>query len=62
MFQGSVELLVSGMLFFEVGNALRYKPDYDALRWRTALARLFYLHMKVIHLNESLAMRTGEVA
>ena len=28
--QGSVELTVSDILFCEVGNALRYKPDYHA--------------------------------
>ncbi len=60
--QGSLELVVAEILFCEVGNALRYKLDYDTLKWKTALAQLFNLHMKVTHLNESLTMRAGEIA
>jgi predicted nucleic acid-binding protein len=60
--QGSVELIVSEMLFCEVGNALRYKPDYDTQKWKTALTQLFNLHMNVTHLNEDLITRTGEIA
>ncbi len=60
--QGSVELTVSEILFCEVGNALRYKPDYDAQKWKNALAQLFNLHMGVTHLTEALTARTGEIA
>lgn len=60
--QGSVELIVSEMLFCEVGKALRYKPDYDTQKWKTALTQLFNLHMNVTHLNEDLITRTGEIA
>lgn len=60
--QGSTELTVSEILFCEVGNALRYKPDYDAQKWKTALTQLFNLHMNITHLNEKLIMRTGEIA
>ena len=60
--QGSVELVVSEMLFCEVGNALRYKSDYDTQKWKTALTQLFNLHMNVTHLNEDLITRTGEIA
>jgi predicted nucleic acid-binding protein len=59
---GSVELPVTEILFSEVGNALRYKPDYDAQKWKTALAQLFNLRMKVTHLTEGLIIRTGEIA
>jgi predicted nucleic acid-binding protein len=45
-----------------VGNALRYKPDCDTQKWKTALAQLYNLHMNLIHLNEDLATRTGEIA
>src|SRR3989304_3848530 len=60
--QGSVELVVSEILFCEVGNALRYKPDYDAERLKNALIQLFNLRMKVTHLTEGLMVRAGEIA
>ena len=60
--QGSTELVVSDILFCEVGNALRYKPDYDTQKWKIALAQLFNLRMKVVHLNEALMNRAGEIA
>ena len=60
--QGSVELVVSEILFCEVGNALRYKPDYDIQKWKTALTQLFNLRMEIIYLNEALVSRTGEIA
>ena len=60
--QGSVELTISEILFCEVGNALRYKPDYDTQKWKIALAQLFNLRMKVTHLTEGLITRTGEIA
>ena len=60
--QGTIELTVSEILFCEVGNALRYKPDYDIQKWKTALTQLFNLHMNLTHLNENLTTRTGEIA
>jgi hypothetical protein len=60
--QCTVELTVSEILFCEVGNALRYEPDYDIQKWRTALTQLFNLYMNVTHLNEQLTARTGEIA
>ena len=38
--QGTVELTISEILICEVVNALRYKPDYDSQKWKTALAQL----------------------
>lgn len=60
--QGSVELIVSEILFCEVGNALRYKPDYDAEKLKNALLQLFNLRMKVTHLTEELMNRTSEIS
>ena len=60
--QGTVELTISEILICEVANALRYKPDYDMQKWKTALAQLFNLHMNVTHLTEDLTYRTGEIA
>lgn len=60
--QGSVELTVSDILFCEVGNALRYKPDYHAEKLKDALLQLFSLHMRVTHLTEGLMRRTTEIA
>jgi predicted nucleic acid-binding protein len=36
--QGTVELTISEILICEIGNALRYKPDYEIQKWKTALA------------------------
>jgi len=60
--EGSTALTVSEILFCEVGNALRYKPDYDAQKWKTALAQLYNLHMNVTHLNQDIILRAGEIA
>jgi predicted nucleic acid-binding protein len=60
--QGTVELAISEILICEVSNALRFKPDYDAAKWKTAITQLFNLSMNVIHLNENLTSRTGEIA
>ena len=60
--QGEAELIISEILICEVGNALRYKPDYDFQKWKTALTQLFNLHMNVIHLDADLTGRTGEIA
>lgn len=60
--QGKTELVISEILICEVGNALRYKPDYDTAKWKIALAQLFNLNMNMIHLDENLTNRTGEIA
>ena len=60
--QGAVELVVSEILYCEVANALRYKPDYDTQKWKTAVAQLFNLHMNVAHLTQDLTARAGEIA
>ena len=60
--QGAVELTISEILICEVGNALRYKSDYDTQKWKTAIAQLFNLHMNITHLNADLTTRTGEIA
>jgi predicted nucleic acid-binding protein len=60
--RGSVDLIVSEILFCEVGNALRYKPDYDAEKLKRALLQLFNLRMKVAHLTENLMTRASEIA
>ena len=60
--QGTVELTISEILICEVGNALRYKPDYDTQKWKTVLAQLFNLHMNLTHLTEDIIVRAGEIA
>jgi predicted nucleic acid-binding protein len=60
--EGSIELVVSEILFCEVGNALRYKSNYDTEKLKDALTQLFDLRMKVVHLTESLLARAVEIA
>lgn len=60
--EGSTELLISELLFCEVANALRYKPDYTVEKLKNAISQLFNLHMNVIPLTEKLTGRAGEIA
>jgi predicted nucleic acid-binding protein len=60
--QGTVELTISEILICEVGNALRYNPDFDTQKWKSALAQLFNLHMNISHLSQDLSTRAGEIA
>ena len=60
--QGSLKLSVSEVLIAEVGNALRYKPDYDKEKLRKALSSLLGLHLSIIHLTENIVTRTVEIA
>ena len=60
--QGTVELTISEILICEVGNALRYKPDFDTQKWKSALTQMFNLHMNMTYLNQDLAIRAGEIA
>jgi len=59
---GSTELSVLELLFYEIANALRYKPDYDAEKLKYAVSHLFKLHLKVIPITEKLLSRAGEIA
>lgn len=60
--QRSIALTASEILFCEVSNALRYKPDYDTQKWKTALTQLFNLSLNSICLTGELAIRAGEIA
>lgn len=60
--QGTSELVISEILLCEVGNALRYKPDFDPEKLKSALLQLFKLRMKTVHLTENLTARAGEIA
>jgi len=60
--ESSVELSASELLFCEVANALRYKPDYDVKRFEEAVSQLFNLHMTVTPLTEELLGRAGDIA
>jgi len=60
--RGPIELSVSELLFYEVANALRYKPDYNAEKLKNAVSQLFKLHLNVVPLNEDILGRAGEIA
>lgn len=60
--EGSVKLTVSEILVAEVANALRYKPDYDTEKLKTALTSLLSLHLNITHLTEVIVTRTAEIA
>jgi len=60
--EGSIELSVSPLLFYEVANALRYRPDYDMEKLRDAVGQLFKLHLKMTPLSEGILIRACEIA
>lgn len=52
--EGHARLLVPDLLFYEVANVLRYKPDWDARRAAQAVEGLFALQMEVVPVSASL--------
>ncbi len=60
--EGGVELIATPLLFCEVANALRYKPDLDVVKLKLAIESLFKLHMNVVELTENLLKRSAEIA
>ncbi len=59
---GLVNLAVSEILFCEVGNALRYKPDYNVEKLKNAILQLFNLNMKITYLTSGLMARASEIS
>ncbi len=60
--EGTVNLGITPLLYCEVANALRYKPDYDEKKLAKALRYLFNLHLNVAPIDFSLLSRAGEIA
>ena len=49
---GQLEIIVTQLLYCEVANALRYKPDYDSERLKRAVNALTNLHMRVVEIDQ----------
>ena len=60
--KGEVELIVTPLLFCEVANALRYKPDFDAEKLKDAIDALADLRMEVEAIDRDLLKRSAEMA
>jgi len=60
--EGTVDLWITPLLYCEVANALRYKPDYDEKKLAEALIYLLNLHLNVAPIGFSLLSRAGEIA
>ena len=60
--RGDVELFISSLAFYEVTNALRYKPDFDEHKLKRAVDSLFMLHLNVVEVNSDLLKRSAEIA
>jgi predicted nucleic acid-binding protein len=58
---GNIIFVTSHLLFYEVANALRYKPDLTE-NVKRAVEALFKLHMKVIDLNDKIMIKSIEIA
>jgi len=60
--EGAVDLWVTPLLYCEVANALRYKPDYDEEKLAEAVQYLFNLHLNIAPIDSNLLTRAGEIA
>jgi len=60
--RGDVELIVTPLLYCEVANALRYKPDFGVERLKRAVEALFKLHMSIEEIDERILKRSAEIA
>jgi predicted nucleic acid-binding protein len=60
--KGLVVLVATPLLACEVGNALRYKPDYDSERLAKAMHYLFKLHLREAPIDAELLARSSEIA
>jgi predicted nucleic acid-binding protein len=60
--RGDFELIATPLLYCEVTNALRFKPDFGAEMLRRAVEALFKLHMVVEEIDESILKRSAEIA
>ncbi len=60
--RGDIELVVTPLLYCEVMNALRFKPDFDAGKLKRAVEALFKLHMDVEEIDERILKRSAEIA
>ncbi|MGQ9515023.1 MAG: type II toxin-antitoxin system VapC family toxin [Thermoproteota archaeon] len=60
--EGSTRLYISELVFYEVANALRYKPDYDADRLKNAISQVFRLHLNVASLDEHILNKATTIA
>ena len=60
--EGDVELIVAPLLYCEVTNALRFKPDFNVEKLKRATDALFKLHMRVEKIDEFTLKRSAEIA
>jgi len=59
---GRIAIWVSPSSYFEIANALRFKPDYDEEKLSKAMGHLLNLHLESAHVDRKLLSRTGEIA
>jgi len=60
--RGEIELIVTQLLYSEVINALRYKPDYNVSKLKKAADALLNLHMYVEIIDNDILKRSSEIA
>jgi len=60
--EGTMDLWITPLLYYEVVNALRYKPEYDEKKLAESLGYLLNLHLNVATIGLNLLSRAGEIA
>ncbi len=59
---GTRDLWVSDLLYHEVANALRYKPDFDERKLGIAVENLFGYHLNTRPIDEDLLNAASAIA
>ena len=60
--EGHAQLLVPGLLLYEVANVLRYKQDWDASRVAQAIHSILALKLQIIPVSSALLQRAVKLA
>lgn len=59
---GSLSILVSGLVLYEVANALRYKPDFTGKDVEHSIEQLLRLELDVRNLSPDLVKESTKIA
>ncbi len=58
----SLPITVSELMFYEVANALRYKPDFSREEVQDCISHLLQLELEVRELDEALISESARIA
>jgi len=59
---GNLAIWITSNMYFEVVNALRFKPDYNTKKLSRAIEYLLNLHLQTGPIDRKILSRAGEIA